>query len=151
MRASRHDSSTLQQSHSALRMPEAGCPRGLDCVGPDRRRGMERASPSTPAAPSPPTRRMRNFSSPNGRTWTVEVVRLPMTGAHSLPSPEREVLRFRSGPLVLDLPDVPDAWEALPDESLVELARRAQPPRLGIGGGSDASRMAPDEGGMPVP
>lgn len=94
---------------------------------------------------------MRTFSSPNGRTWTVEVVCLPAAGAHSLHSPEREVLRFRSGPLVLDLSDVPDAWEALPDESLVELARRAQPPRLGIGGGSDATRMTPEGGGLPVP
>ena len=40
------------------------------------------------------------------------------------------VLRFTSGDVVLDLEEWPADWMQLTNEQLVELARRANPPRI---------------------
>lgn len=90
---------------------------------------------------------MRTFTSPSGRRWVAEVIagpassprvddgaRAPGVGA---------VLRFRSDSLVLELHDWPAEWETLPDDALVALVRRAQPPGLGIVG--DARRSGAGE------
>jgi hypothetical protein len=69
----------------------------------------------------------RTFRSPSGRDWAVYI--FPDDAAAGM-AREHTVLRFRSGELVLDLPDYPAEWQELPDAALVELARRAQPPRL---------------------
>ena len=68
---------------------------------------------------------MRTFTSPSGRQWSADVVSLPAS-----PS----VLRFRSESLVLELAEWPADWESLPEDALVALVRRAQPPSLGMGG-----------------
>ena len=73
----------------------------------------------------------RTFRSPSGRAWTASLVELPrMTPA----DPARAVLRFASGDLALDLEDWPQDWAALTDGALVQLVRRANPPRLGLPG-----------------
>jgi hypothetical protein len=71
----------------------------------------------------------RTFQSPSGRNWVVHV--FPHDAAPGM-RPEHPVLRFRSGDLVLDLADYPAEWQELPDTALVELARRAQPPKLRV-------------------
>ena len=69
----------------------------------------------------------RSFRSPSGRAWMAYLF---PGGAE--PAPSRAavaVLRFRSGDLVLELSAFPADWLQLPDEALIELARRAQPPK----------------------
>ena len=82
---------------------------------------------------------MRTFQSPSGRQWVAQVVFLPLPradvaraalGEREVPVPA--VLRFTSESIVLELREWPDDWESLPDETLTALARRAQPPALGL-------------------
>ena len=83
---------------------------------------------------------MRHFSSPSGRQWSAQLTALPAAGtvasdAHGAPAtPGRALLRFQSESLVLELRDWPADWESLPDDALVALVRRAQPPGLGLTG-----------------
>ncbi|HUF26383.1 MAG TPA: hypothetical protein VMM18_05305 [Gemmatimonadaceae bacterium] len=73
---------------------------------------------------------MRTFTSPSGRAWTVDVIELP-----SLPGePTLYALRFVSGQVVFELEQWPTDWATLPDAELVELARNALPPRMGLPG-----------------
>ena len=69
----------------------------------------------------------RTFLSPSGRTWTAFV--FPGGGVQAPSAVSGAALRFQSADLVLELTDFPTDWLALPDEALVELARRAQPPK----------------------
>ena len=76
----------------------------------------------------------RSFRSPSGRTWMAYLfpggASAGRAGADHAPSPAAgAVLRFRSGDLVLELLTFPAEWLQLPDDALVELARRAQPPK----------------------
>ena len=76
----------------------------------------------------------RMFRGPTGRVWTAQLFTLPAPAG--VPDDEwrlraRTMLRFSSADVVLDLVDWPDDWSQLPDEALVELVRRANPPRIG--------------------
>lgn len=77
----------------------------------------------------------RTFVSPSGRQWTAALFVFPSTGTGLAGQPPSDVggavLRFTSGDLVLDAIDFPHDWATLPDAALVELVRRAQPPRIG--------------------
>lgn len=77
---------------------------------------------------------MRTFVSQSGLHWIARVVDVPYTELHrtgKVSQGERTVLRFSSGDVVLDLPEWPDDWASMGDESLLALCRRARAP---IGG-----------------
>jgi hypothetical protein len=61
---------------------------------------------------------VRIFRYPGGRYWTVNVVRFPERGG--LP-----VLRFTAGSRFLELGRWPKDWADLPEETLIELLRKA--------------------------
>ena len=73
------------------------------------------------------------FQGPTGRAWTAHLFTYPA------PSGEpddhwreraRTVLRFTAAEVVLELAHWPDDWLQLPDDALVQLVRRANPPRI---------------------
>jgi hypothetical protein len=69
---------------------------------------------------------VRTFLGPGGRQWMATVVALG-TGAET-----RRVLRFTANDgAVLDLANWPDDWYGFTTNQLVELGRRAEPPRTG--------------------
>lgn len=68
----------------------------------------------------------RQFRGTSGRVWSAHLFELP-AGARAA------VLRFETEGLTLELRDYPPDWFSLTDDALVDLARRANPPRLGMG------------------
>ena len=91
-------------------------------------------STGTPAPPHEHDPTTRAFQSPSGRTWMAYLYPGSTSAGrpgeeHAASPPAGAVLRFRSGDLVLELLEFPAEWLELPDEALIELARRAQPPR----------------------
>ena len=69
-----------------------------------------------PSAAMPAERVVRSFRYPNGRLWSVCVVRRPEGGGAPL-------LRFSAGARHLDLHDWPEDWVACTEARLVELVR----------------------------
>src|SRR5688500_15887168 len=74
------------------------------------------AGATDPAAAVPAERVVRSFRYPNGRLWSVCVVRRPEGGGAPL-------LRFSAGARHLDLHDWPEDWAALSEERLIGLVR----------------------------
>ena len=78
----------------------------------------------------------RVFRGPSGRTWSAQIMHFPATGrgleGHPPAHNGGAVLRFAADDLVLDLERWPADWIEWTDEQLVELARSANPPRLGL-------------------
>ena len=74
----------------------------------------------------------RTFRSPSGRDWTVEVYELPagvcVRSTSGADLATKAILRFQSADVTLDLCTIPERWESLPDEELVNLLRSASPP-----------------------
>lgn len=70
----------------------------------------------------------RTFTSPSGRRWTATIAFARVLDGRAL----APVLRFTSEALVLDLDDWPRDWAQSSDDALVDLVRKAQPPRLGL-------------------
>jgi hypothetical protein len=62
---------------------------------------------------------MRQFHSPSGRAWTVQVAR------SDNPAIGGDVLRFWSQGLVCELAHWPSDWERVSDSTLVDLLDRA--------------------------
>ena len=76
------------------------------------------------SAPHPEHDATRSFRSPSGRAWMAYLFPGGASAGRA-----GAVLRFRSGDLVLEVAAFPADWLQLPDDALVELARRAQPPK----------------------
>ena len=78
----------------------------------------------------------RLIRSPSGRTWSAQVVHVPSTGAipadQAPTSATRPVLRFVADDVVLEVETWPDNWVEFTDDQLLDLARSANPPRLGL-------------------
>lgn len=77
----------------------------------------------------------RTFAGPGGRTWTAQLFTFPRaraTADHARPDAvdAETVLRFTAGELVLDLAEWPSDWVEWPEEQLLALVRRANPPRI---------------------
>ena len=96
-----------------------------DRLKAQRQSGQHAAQPSTPgdrpgnAAPDiTDLQVVRIFRYPGGRYWTVNVVRFPELGGPP-------VLRFTAGSRFLELGRWPRDWADLPEETLIELLRRA--------------------------
>ena len=70
----------------------------------------------------------RTFTSPSGGRWTATIAFARVLDGRAL----APVLRFISEALVLDLDEWPPDWAESSDDVLVELVRKAQPPRLGL-------------------
>ena len=68
------------------------------------------------SASMPAERMVRSFRYPNGRLWSVCVVRRPDGGGEAL-------LRFAAGARHLDLHDWPEDWAGYTEERLVDLVR----------------------------
>ena len=78
-----------------------------------------------PSAAVPSERMVRSFRYPNGRLWSVCVVRRPAGGGEPL-------LRFSAGARHLDLHDWPEDWVACSEARLVALVRSIpRPPKVG--------------------
>ena len=68
----------------------------------------------------------RQFRGVRGTLWTAHLFDLPDGSRTS-------VLRFETEGVTLELREYPLNWYFLTDAELAELARRAQPPRRGMG------------------
>ena len=72
----------------------------------------------------------RNFVGPSGRHWSVELYHPGSDRVSVRESLPPAILRFTSEDVVLELQDYPSDWLALPEDQLVTLARKANPPRI---------------------
>ncbi|MEX2154712.1 MAG: hypothetical protein WD825_15325 [Gemmatimonadaceae bacterium] len=97
----------------------------LRVVGPPTTDQLHDLTPTVPA------RETRTFTSPSGRQWTAEVYELPRSvGVRTRQAiiPAKEVLRFSSADLTLDLQSFPADWNARTDDDLIDLVRQSSPP-----------------------
>lgn len=78
----------------------------------------------------------RTFTSQSGRRWTASLAAAPVRSGTAV------VLRFVSDGLLVDLERWPADWETFPDDDLVLLLRRAQPPHLGLPDAQTAPQRA---------
>jgi hypothetical protein len=81
---------------------------------------------------------VRIFRYPGGRFWTVNVVRYPEFGGPP-------VLRFTAGSRFLELRRWPRDWADLPEETLIELLRKAGERREGVSGPPGTPRRRWDD------